>query len=189
MNSRANLVTYLHDIDAIKLGQYTLKNGSNTSIYIELDPIISFPHLLSEVTKSFGGLVQAIPADRLCGVPYTAIPIATCLALEYNIPMLLHHKSSHTISGNFNPGQTCVVIEDIVSSGHSVLETITDLQQAGLMVKDIVTFLDRGQGAKELLAEHGYHLQSLFTLTQFIAALEEAGKLGEHDLQLIYTAA
>lgn len=172
-----NLITQLFDIDAVKFGDFKLKHGLKTSIYIELDPVISFPHILASLAKNFWELVQDIPADRLCGVPYTAIPIATCLAQEHNIPMLLHRKSSHTISGSFNSGQTCLVIEDIVNTGNSVLETITDLQQAGLMVKDIVTFLDREQGGKELLAEHGYHLHSLFTLSQFIAKLEKAGKI------------
>jgi len=172
-----SLITQLCDIDAVKFGNFTLKNGRHTSIFIELDPVISFPHILTALAENLWKLVEDIPADRLCGVPYTAVPIATCLAQAHNIPMLLHRKSSHSISGSFNPGQTCLVIEDIVSTGNSLLETITDLQQAGLMVKDIVTFLDREQGGKEMLAEHGYHLHSLFTLSQFIVMLEKTGKI------------
>jgi orotate phosphoribosyltransferase len=184
--SRTNLVTFLSDIAAVKFGNFRLSNGQQTPFYLELDPIISFPHILNEVAKGFWELVQDIPADRLCGVPYTAVPIATCLAQQYNIPMLLHRKSSRTISGSFNPGQTCLVIEDIIHTGHSVLETINDLQQAGLMVKDIVTFLDREQGGRELLAEHGYHLHTLFTLSEFINLLKESGKI---EPKLLYSAA
>lgn len=175
--SRTNLITQLYDIDAVKFGSFTLKNGLKTPIYIELDPVISFPHILSAVAKGYWEVIKDIPADRLCGVPYAAIPIATCLAREHNIPMVLHRKSSHTISGSFNSGQTCLVIEDIVTTGNSVLETITDLQHAGLMVKDIVTFLDREQGGKELLAEHGYHLHAIFNLTEFIKMSAETGKI------------
>lgn len=67
---------------------------------------------------------------RLCGVPYTALPIATVVSIDTNLPMLIRRKEQKTygtkklIDGEYSCGDDVIVIEDVITSGASILETV-----------------------------------------------------------------
>jgi uridine monophosphate synthetase len=127
--------------------------------------------------------------DVICGVPYTALPIATAISLLNNKPMIMRRKevkdygTKKAIEGVFSVDQTCLILEDLVTSGMSVFETIEPLEHEGLKVKNIVVILDREQGGKKNIEGRGYGLQALFTMTELLSALLAAGKIdsGMHD--------
>lgn len=180
---KSELIISLHSIGAIKFGEFKLKSGIMSPIYIDLRVIVSYPDVLKMVAGAMWERVMDIEFDCICGVPYTALPIATAMSLEHNTPMVMRRKevkdygTRKAIEGVFTKGQTCLVIEDLVTSGSSVFETIEPLQIEGLVVKDIVVLVDREQGGRKHIEEKGYRLHSVFTISEMLEALRAAGKL------------
>ncbi len=172
----------LSTIGCIKFGQFTLKSGMASPVYVDLRNIISYPDMLQELA----GLI-AEKADhsiqRICGVPYAALPMASVVSVNHQIPMIIKRKEAKaygtkkTIEGFFQKGDRVLVVEDVITSGMSLLETIKELEAEGLVVAQIITVLDREQGGMALLKEKGYAVTSLYNITELVTSLDQSGEL------------
>lgn len=197
MSDIKKCVLALYKIGAVKFGEFTLKSGIQSPIYIDLRLIVSYPELLQQVADLMWQQVESLSFDRIVGVPYTAMPIATALSLKHQIPMLMRRKEAKAygtkklIEGVMEAGQTCLIVEDLVTSGASVFETIEPLQQEGLKVKDIVVLLDRQQGGKKRMEEKGMRLHAVLTIKDLLTILEQEGKISSqtvHDVHVFLKA-
>lgn len=117
------------------------------------------------------------PFDIICGVPYTALPIATTVSVKINTPMVMRRKEAKDygtkklIEGCFKDGDRCLIIEDVVTSGSSILETVKDLKESAICVKEAVVLLNREQGGEQILAENNVKMHALLSLTQLMQFL------------------
>lgn len=186
----APLIKSLYQIGCIQFGEFKLKSGQTSSIYINLRKIISYPKVLKEMASLMWQQVHDCQFDLICGVPYTALPIATCLSLEHGIPMVMRRKekkdygTKQMIEGVFTDNQRCIIIEDLVTTGSSILETAKDLENEKLIITDVVAFLDREQGGKATL-EKQYRLHTITTLSGLLDILLKSNLLNSTERHLI----
>lgn len=184
----ASLADNLLSAGCIKFGSFTLKSGLISPIYIDLRRIISQPQLLSQVAEAYKLLISNLEFNRIAGLPYAAIPIATAISLQGNYPMIYPRKESKTygtkadIEGEYQQGETVLIIDDLATTGGSKFEAIEKLTSVGLVVKDIVVLIDRQSGAKESLSQAGFNLHAVLTINQMLEYWEETGKVEKEKI-------
>jgi len=176
--TKEEFIVALHKIGAIKFGSFVLKSGITSPFYINLRDIISYPDIFRGVIEL---IVREIPEnlqiDRLSGVPYTGLPLASALAIHLSKPLIIKRKeekaygSKDSIIGSFNQNDQCLLIEDLITSGESILETKETLEQEGLRVDNVIVIIDRSSDGGEGLKRHGINLYKLTTIHEIVATL------------------
>jgi uridine monophosphate synthetase len=185
----ATLADGLLSAGCIKFGDFTLKSGLKSPIYIDLRQIISHPKLLEQIAAAYLPLLKELKFDRIAGLPYAAIPIATAISLAGNYPMIYPRKEAKAygtkaeIEGEYQAGETVVVIDDLATTGGSKFEAIEKLTSAELVVKDVVVLVDRQSGAKESLGQAGFVMHAVLTITQLLDYWEKTGKVEKDKIE------
>ena len=178
----------LLEAGCIKFGEFTLKSGLRSPIYIDLRQIISFPKLLGQVAAAYLPVLKGLEFQRIAGLPYAAIPIATAISLAGNYPMIYPRKevkdygTKAEIEGEYHVGEMVVVIDDLATTGGSKFEAIKKLTAAGLKAKDVVVLIDRQSGAKEALEQAGFRLHAVLTITELLDHWEKTGIVDQDKL-------
>jgi uridine monophosphate synthetase len=183
VNSSTLLTDGLLEAGCIKFGEFTLKSGLKSPIYIDLRQVISHPRLLEQVGAAYLPILAKLKFQRIAALPYAAIPIATAISLQGAYPMIYPRKEAKDygtqveIEGEYQPGETVVVIDDLATTGGSKFEAIQKLTSAGLEVKDVVVLIDRQSGAKESLEQAGFHFHAVLTISGMLDHWEKNARV------------
>ncbi|KAB8335166.1 bifunctional orotidine-5'-phosphate decarboxylase/orotate phosphoribosyltransferase [Scytonema tolypothrichoides VB-61278] len=186
-----DLILQLYDIGCIMFGSYVQASGKTFPYYVDLRKIISNPQLFNQVINAYEDILKSLKFDRVAGIPYGSLPTATGLALRLNCPMIFPrkevkaHGTRRLIEGEFFPGETVVVVDDILISGKSVMEGAEKLKSVGLNINDIVVFIDHEQGVKDRLQENGYRGHSVLTMSEITETLYQAGRINEEQFSAL----
>jgi orotate phosphoribosyltransferase len=181
---------------AVKFGEFRLKlhekqpDAPLSPIYIDLRVLQSYPDALDAAVAALAELIHLRRLTYSCyaGIPLAATPLVTLLSHRTRVPMITPreaktHGSSETVNGVFTPGETALVIDDVVSRAESKLEAIAVLEGNGLVVKDVVVLVDREQGGAAQLAASGYRLHAVVQLSQLLSYWHSAKALDQATYQ------
>ena len=185
------LADALWQLEAIEFGDYTLgRTAVGSPVYINVRKLIAHPEALARAVQIMHEEVltlqrmrnpQMAPFDLVAGVPLGGLHIATAYSLASKSPMIYIHptRSGNVIEGLYQPGQTAMIIDDLITGGGSVVETADRLEAAGLIVKDAFVLVDRQQGGRERLAGRGIRLHHVLTLEVILTYLMSTGAISE----------
>ncbi|ELR19526.1 orotidine 5'phosphate decarboxylase [Acanthamoeba castellanii str. Neff] len=197
------LILQLHEIGAVKLGNFKLKSGVMSPIYVDLRVLPSHPRVLERVVDSMWRCLTASVGEQearkrfthVCGVPYGALPFAAAIAIKHQVPMVICRKEAKDygtkslVEGVFKKDEKVLILEDVITSGISIQETSTNLRSAGLTVEEAVVFLDRQQGGRQRLAalEGGLAVtvHAVTSLRQMLETLKAHGRIEDSLLDSI----
>jgi orotate phosphoribosyltransferase/uridine monophosphate synthetase len=189
------LARILWDLGAIQFGDFTLgRTTLHSPVYVNVRLLISKPKALRRAARLIYHDVRALqrmlhprvaPFDRVAGIPFGGLHLATVFSLLADVPMVYLHPSKDRdattpfIEGAYERGETVLLIDDLVTGGGNIIETAATLGMAGLKVKDVVVLLDRHEGAKDRLKANDYNLISILGLETMLNYLMASGKIEE----------
>ncbi len=173
----------LFALGAVRFGDFTLKSGMRSPIYVDLRMLVGNPELMQHVARAMAQALHGVRFDRLAGIAYAGIPLATALSLEMGKPMVYTRKeikdygTKKAIEGPFEKGETVVLVDDLITTASSKLEAAGPLREAGLQVRDVVVFLDRQQGGRQELEKHDMKLHACMDLERLLGHLKAEKKI------------
>ena len=154
----------------IQHGEFKLKSNQTSNIYINLKNIISFPKLNLEICDMIYSKIRD-DNNLICGTPYGAVPFSSYISIKHNIPMIFIRKeqkdygTKKLVEGNYNQNDKVILIEDVVTSGNSVFETASKLEEHGVIVSQIITVFSRNDNKclkfKDVPIEYLFHISEL----------------------------
>jgi orotate phosphoribosyltransferase/uridine monophosphate synthetase len=190
------LAEALFRLGGVKFGSFTLGRSTvNSPIFIDPKVFLREPRILARIgqlikTETEAGLAMREPRfhpfDLVAGVPFGGLHLATAYALAADVPMIYGiaarpPATEPKIEGKYKEGETVLIIDDLMTTGGSLIETLGILKGAGLVVHDAIVLVDRGQGGVERLKRHGCHVVPLLTLSQMLNFYMSRGMIAEDD--------
>ena len=176
-------VTFLHQKAIIKFGNFTLASGKSSSYYVDLRLVPSYPHefrmmvkyLENQITEEIG----LENFESIVSVPTGGLVIGSALAIETVKPLIYvrskpkDYGTSKSVEGKIHDGMKVVMIDDVATTGGSVVNAVKSLAEVNVPVKDAYVIVDRMEGADEALAELGVKMHSILNILQIAEVLYE----------------
>ena len=163
--------TFLYKNDVIKFGNFTLASGKDSSYYIDLRLVPSFPHQFRKMIKNLQNLIiEKIGLDdfdSLASVPTGGLVVTSALAIETVKPLIYvrnkpkEHGTTKSIEGKTSAGMKVVMVDDVMTTGTSVLNGIKQLKEAGLSISDVFVIINRLEGADKAFSDMGVQIHQL----------------------------
>ena len=153
---------------ALLRGEFTLRSGRKSNYYLDKYRFETQPDVLKALGKMLAERVTP-DIDRLAGPELGAVALAAAAAMESGKPFVLvrnrkkHYGTSKQIEGVLNKGEKVLIIEDVLTTGGQVLESVASLREMGATVERIVAIIDRMEGARENIEGAGLKFEALFT--------------------------
>ena len=162
---------FLYKNNIIRFGNFTLASGKNSSYYVDLRLIPSYPHQFRKMIKNLQNLIVEKTGlddfDCLASVPTGGLVVTSALAIEIVKPLIYvrskpkEHGTTKSIEGKISAGMKVVMVDDVMTTGTSVLNGINQLKEAGLLVSDLYVIINRLEGGDKALNDIGVQTHQL----------------------------
>ena len=162
---------FLYKNNIIRFGNFTLASGKNSSYYVDLRLIPSYPHQFRKMIKNLQNLIVEKTGlddfDCLASVPTGGLVVTSALAIEIVKPLIYvrskpkEHGTTKSIEGKISAGMKMVMVDDVMTTGTSVLNGINQLKEAGLLVSDLYVIINRLEGGDKTLSDIGVQTHQL----------------------------
>jgi orotate phosphoribosyltransferase len=152
---------------AIKFGHFTLTSGKESNYYVDIKQASTNPEVLQEIANEMAELINDDQYEMIAGMELGAVPLAVALALKTKIPYVIirkeppSHGTGKQVVGNVQTGQKVLIVEDVATTGGSVIKAIEVLRNEGLTVEKVFVVVDREEGAAEKLKDYDVELLPL----------------------------
>jgi orotate phosphoribosyltransferase len=159
-------------------GDFLLRSGKRSRYYLDKYRFETRPELLRPIGERIAVVVREHAADavRLAAPELGAVALAAAASLESGLPFLIVRKeakeygTANRLEGPYDAGECVCLVEDVVTSGGALLESVDALRNAGLVVHTAVCVVDREEGGADALARHAVRLRPLFRASELLAA-------------------
>src|SRR5438093_11068401 len=168
----------LRSSGALRFGDFTLASGKKSPYYVDIKKAITRPEVLQAIARGIAPF--AADADRIAGVELGAVPIAAAVALESGKPYIMvrkdrkEHGTSTDFEGELDAGDRLLFVEDVVTTGGTLVKAIERLRGHGAEVSDVVAVVDREEGGKEALAQIRVTLNALLSGAELLRAAKSS---------------
>lgn len=172
-NTKNQLIKLLKDNHVVKYGKFTLSSGKESNYYVDMKRAITDPIILSKVAEIISEKLDINDTDKVAGPALGAIPIVTAVSILSSIPMLMIRKekkdygTSELIEGDLKKGDIVIVLEDVTTTGGSLIKAVKAVLENGGLVKKAFVIVDRDEGAIDNLKREGIELEPLVSVNDF----------------------
>ncbi|CAD6525951.1 Orotate phosphoribosyltransferase [metagenome] len=187
--------TFLYQKGVIKFGDFTLASGKKSSYYVDLRLVPSYPHQFRSMIKHLqNSVIDNTGLDRfdsLVSVPTGGLIIASALAIETVKPLIYvrskpkDYGTSKSVEGQITKGMKVVMIDDVATTGGSVVNAIKSLRESDIVIEDVYVIVNRMEGAEETLKELGVKMHSIVNIIQITQALHEQKIVSDDVLEKV----
>ena len=181
-----SIAEHLLACGALKFGDFTLTSGAKSPYYVDVKAAMTDPETLRVIAHGMAQLAARNgPFGAVAGMELGAVPLATAVSLESNLPLLIirkgerKHGTGKRIEGRDPKGLNVFVVEDVTTSGKSTLEAVEILRAAGANVSYACVVVDRESGAVKALADAKVHLDALANVSQLLDTTDARRILGK----------
>ncbi len=165
----------LRECGAVKFGDFNLTN-SKSQYYIDVKKVITKPRMLDLICDHMVDVIDAMyeDIDHIACVELGAVPIATVLSIKTKLDLIIIRKSQKDygmkgrIIGDFAKGNVALLVEDVTTTGMTVVSGIKYLRSEGVVVKNVISVVDRDEGAKEAINKEGVELCALIGVKKLL---------------------
>ena len=186
-----DIAKLLVKIGALRFGVFTLTSGKKSPYYIDLRLVPSYPGAFRSVIEAYKRVLKGLKFDAIVGIPTGSMPYASVLSYELKKPMIYVRKDERLhgtmkrVEGWLNPGWRCLIVDDLVTTGSSILNAARSVRAEGGIVKDAVVLIDREEGGREALKRDGIRLHSFSKISELAKILYEMNVLEEDGYRAI----